>query len=277
MDSQEINFNSLIQIYDSFSDIKFLDKNHKYEIAGKPAKKSVSGLINSYEKSFDAENKAKNTAAKDGVTVDDVLKKWQANKNYSCHKGSEFHRYVENFLERRQLPIDKKALINHLDRPFDDPTKVGEWDEDRISEYYKEMALLIKNFKGFYDWWKEDHILIKSEFVIGDKEYGVCGTIDNLSFNKKTNEFAIFDYKTNKEIRKKGYNDERMFKPFDHIPKCEYSKYSLQLSLYRLLFEKNCPFKIAYSGIVWLAGKDNYELISPLDYSKEAAIMLVNA
>jgi hypothetical protein len=263
----EPNFNSLIQLYDSFSDIKFLEKNHKYEICGEPAKMSVSGLISKYEKPFDSQNLAARIAKKDGVPIEYVLEKWERNKNYSCHKGSEFHLYVENFLERRQIPIDRESIIELISG------SAGYYKED-LENYYSEMALLIKNFKSFYDWWKEGYILIKSEFVVGDKATGICGTIDNLSFNIKTKKFAIFDYKTNKEIKMNNQYGEKMLEPFGYIPKCEYSKYSLQLSLYKEIFERNTPFKISYCGIVWVAGKDDYVLYEPKDYKKEAVSIL---
>jgi len=277
LDLEEPDFKSLIHLYNCFSGIKFFEKNHKYEIDGLPAKKSVSGLISQYEKKFDSETNAARTAKKDGVLIEDVLYKWEANKNYSCHKGSEFHLYVENFFERRQIPIDKKALIQHLSNPTNLDKCDGYWHEDQLVNYYNEMALLIRNFNNFYEWWKEKFILIKSEFVIGDKDFGICGTIDNLSFNKEKGTFALFDYKTNKEIKQTNSYGESLLSPFEHIPKCELSKYSLQLHLYKIIFEKNTNFKIDDLGIVWVAGKDDYVLYEPLDYSKEALIMLNNA
>lgn len=269
LDLEKPNFNSYINILDSFSDIKFLEKNHKYEINGKPAKTSVSGLIANYEKPFDSNKMAERVAKRDKVSVETILEKWEKNKNYSCHKGSEFHLYVENFLERRQVPIDREAAINLISG------SAGYHKED-LEKYYSEMALLIRNFKNFYEHWKQDHVLIKSEFVIGDKKSQICGTIDNLSFNKKTGEFAIFDYKTNKEIKRTTQYNDYMLEPFSHIPKCELSKYSLQLALYSLIFERNCPYKISYSGIIWVAGENDFELIKPIDYRKEAEIMLDN-
>lgn len=266
------NLDTLIELYDSFSDIKFFEKNHTYEIGGKSAKTSVSGLISKYEKPFDSKTIAARVAKKEGVSTETILEKWEKNKNYSCHKGSEFHLHVENFLERRVVPIDKEAFVNFMS-PKGELFPCVESD---IENYYKEMAILIRNFRNFYEWWKEDHILIKSEFVIGDKEAMICGTIDNLSYNKKTKEFVIFDYKTNKKIERKNSYGEVFLKPFDHISKCEHTKYSFQLSLYSLIFERNSPFKVNTSYIVWVAGENDYELISPIDLKKEATIMLLN-
>ena len=267
-----INFNppnlkTLIELYDSFSGIKFFEKNHTYEINGEPCPISVSGLISRYEKPFDSKTIAARVAKKEKVPVEQILEKWEYNKNYSCHKGSEFHLYVENFLERRFAPINRESIIEFI-------SGSAGYNKEDLENYYIEMATLIRNFKNFYEWWKEDHILVKSEFVVGDKKSKICGTIDNLSYNKRTNEFAIFDYKTNKKINKKNDYNQKMLEPFDHIDKCELAKYSLQLWLYSLIFERNSPFKIGYTGIVWVAGQDDYELINPLDYRKEAAEML---
>jgi hypothetical protein len=261
------NFNSLITLLDAFSDIKFFEKDHHYEINGVRAKKSVSQLIKKYEKPFEKEKIASHIARRDGKPVEVILDEWKYNGDYSCHKGSEFHLMVENFYERRTIPIDKQAAVELIN-------KSG--GNNNLENYYTEMALLIKNFRNFYDWWKQDHILLKSEFVIGDKEKKVCGTIDNLSFNKKTGKLVLFDYKTNKEIKTKGYKDEMLLKPFDHIPNCELSKYSIQLLLYKLIIERNSPFEVGECNIVWVAGKEDYELINIIDLEKEAKHLLDN-
>lgn len=264
------NFETLIILNDSFSDIKFFEKEHKYTIGDVLAKASVSGLIKKYELGFDTQGIAANIAKRTHRTVDEVLEEWDFKRDYSCHKGSEFHLFVENFLERKKISINKNALMSFM------TDRIIANDKNFVNGYYEEMARLICNFLNFYEWWKEDHILVKSEFVIGDKESGICGMIDNLSYNRKTKEFAIFDYKTNKEIKKTNPRGEMLLSPFNHLQNCELSKYSLQLALYTLIFEKNTPFKIGYSGIIWVSGEDDYELIEPLDLRKEAEMLLNN-
>ena len=265
----ENNFNSIIKLEEAFSDIKFFEKNHKYEIAGEPAKMSVSGLISKYEKPFDRDGIAKNVARRDGKLVEDVLWEWEYNKDYSCHKGSEFHLIVEQFFQRRTMPIDRDAIEAFL-------TKKSNLSKESIDSYYSDMALLIRNFRSFYEWWKEDHILLRSEFVVGDKETKICGTIDNLSLNKKTGKLALFDYKTNKEIKREGYKGEMLLAPINTIPKCELGKYSLQLALYKIILEKNTGFEVGDCKVVWVAGQDGYELINILDVQKEAELILNN-
>jgi hypothetical protein len=269
----ENNFNSIIKLEEAFSDIKFFEKNHKYEIAGEPAKMSVSGLISKYEKPFDRDGIAKNVARRDRKLVEDVLWGWEYNKDYSCHKGSEFHLIVEQFFQRRTIPIDRDAIKGFLENRIQNYYIDG---ESHLAQYYSEMALLVNNFRNFYEWWKEDHILLKSEFVIGDKDTKICGTIDNLSLNKKTGKLALFDYKTNKEIKREGYKGEMLLPPINTVPKCELGKYSLQLELYKIILEKNTGFEVGDCKVVWVAGQDGYELINILDVKKEAELILNN-
>jgi len=265
---EELNFESLIKLEDSFSSIKFFEKDHHYEIDGERAAMSVSQLISKYEKPFD-NNIAHMVAKKNGRLVEDVLWDWDFNKDYSCHKGSEFHLMVEQFFQRRIIPIDKEAIIAFYRKKQNDYHT-----DEQVTKYYNEMAILIRNFKNFYEWWKQDHILLRSEFVIGDKDTKICGTIDNLSYNKKTKKLALFDYKTNKEIKRKGYKNETMLSPINNIPKCELGKYSLQLWLYKLILQKNTGFEVGDCYVVWVAGLDDYELINILDVEKEAKLIL---
>jgi hypothetical protein len=263
-----LEFNNLIELENSFSHIKFFDKNHTYTINNKPAKESVSGLLKFFEKPFEKEKISQYVAKRDQKTVEQVLLEWEFAKDYSCHKGSEFHLFVENYFNRKQTTIDSKALKLFFD------SNPSFYDNQSIEKYYKELAHLIKNFLNFYDWWKKDHILIKSEFVVGDEESGICGTIDNLSYNKKTKELVIFDYKTNKEIKKRNPRDETFLKPIQYLSHCEYIKYSLQLNLYQYIIEKNSPFKVPNSYIVWVANKENYELMETLHIQKEANLLI---
>lgn len=265
----DLQFDDLILLEDSFSHIKFFDKNHTYTINNKPAKESVSGLLKAFEKPFESQKIAGYVAERDQKSVEQVLSEWEFAKNYSCHKGSEFHLFVENYFNRKQTTINIDSLKN-----FYNKNKKFFKEETSIDDYYKELAHLIKNFLNFYDWWKKDHILIKSEFVVGDEESGICGTIDNLSYNKKTKELVIFDYKTNKEIKKKNPRDETFLKPINYLSHCEYIKYSLQLNLYQYIIEKNSQFKVPKSYIVWVANKQNYELIETLHLQKEAKMLL---
>lgn len=266
--SEKPNFDSFVTLTEAFSHVKFFEKNHKYTINDSSARASVSGILKKYEKEFETERVAKSVAERDGKDVNVVLNEWAYKRDYSCHKGSEFHKFVENFLERRKISLDKDAFIVFLKKNKD------KFEQDDVDSYYTEMAHLVNNFLNFYDWWKQDHVLIKSEFVIGDTKTKLCGTLDNLSYNKKTKKLSIFDYKTNKEIKIENPRGETLLSPLTHLQNCELVKYSLQIWLYKLIIERNTPFEVGDGNIVWVCGKDNYVLYPTLNLKDEAETIL---
>lgn len=257
-----------VKLEKAFDHILFVDKDHSYRINGNIAKYSVTKLLKKYEKPFPKDEMAKHVANKKGVLIEDILQEWDYKRDYSSHKGSEFHLFAENYLQRRQIPIDKKAIEVFIKENHNIGT---------VENYYKEQAHLITNFLNFYKWWKQDHILIKPEFVVGDEEASVCGTIDNLSYNTKTKKLVIFDYKTNKAIEKKNSRGDTLLAPFQYLPSCEFVKYSLQLCLYQHIIEKHTGMEIEKNYIVWVNGKNDYELIECLDLSKEVKQILKDA
>jgi ATP-dependent exoDNAse (exonuclease V) beta subunit len=263
-----MNLEDFIKLEDSFSDIRFLAKNHSYKIGNETAKYSVTKLLKKYEKPFESDKIAERVARKRGILKEAVLKEWDFKRDYSTHKGSEFHLFAENYLQRRQIQIDQEAIRKFLKERGEDIF---------VEDYYNEIALLVKNFLQFYDWWKKDYILLKTEFVIGDKDASVCGTIDNLSYNRKTKKLAIFDYKTNKKIGTSSDYNNKLLSPFEHLDECELVKYSLQLWLYKHMIEKNTGFEVEPPHIVWVTGTEGYELIPTIDMSKEVKYILENA
>ena len=66
-----------------------------------------------------------------------------------------------------------------------------------------------------------------------------------------------------------------MLGPVSHLDECEFSTYSLQLSLYRYIIEYETNLKIKDCFIVWFNEKnDTYKLIKCADYRKEIIDML---
>ena len=129
-------------------------------------------------------------------------------------------------------------------------------------------------FNKFYEESYGKLVPMKSEIIVGDDELGICGMVDQLFWNNKTNELQIWDWKTNKEIKRN--NRWQQFKePLSHLDVCEFNTYSLQLSLYRYIIEKNTNIKLGDSYIVWFNEKNNnYEPIKCRDYREEVKAML---
>ena len=85
--------------------------------------------------------------------------------------------------------------------------------------------------------------------------------LDILFYNVKTNEFQIWDYKTNKaftsECKSRHLKDELYV-----LEESDLEIYSLQLELYKQIIEKNVPIKLGKSYLVWFShNNDNYKII----------------
>ena len=255
----------LAELDKSFKHVMFYEKDHSYKIDGVTANYSATRLLKKYQKPFDAQMIGTMVARKRGITLQTLLAEWDFTREYASYRGTEFHKFAENYLLRKWTSIDKDGIKNFLDKNKGDQT---------IGDYYNSFAVMVKNFKAFYDWWKEDHILVKPEFVVGDKESSVCGTLDNLSYNTKTKKLAIFDYKTNKNLKLKGSKYGKLLAPFEHLPNNDLVKYSLQLHIYKHIIEKHTKYTIDDLYIVWVCGEEGHELIECLDLSNDADLMM---
>ena len=74
------------------------------------------------------------------------------------------------------------------------------------------------------------------ELRLYNKKYKIAGTSDQVLLNSE-NKIIIRDFKTNCEI-KTSNKYENFFEPISHLQVCEYTKYSLQLSLYAWMLEQ---------------------------------------
>ena len=76
------------------------------------------------------------------------------------------------------------------------------------------------------------------------KSAAICGQADLVTIvNGKVH---ITDYKTNKEIKEKGFTNwegitSKMYKPLSHLDDCNLNHYNLQLSIYMYIILKHNP------------------------------------
>lgn len=259
-----MNLQTIVDLELAFKDVTFFDKGHSYKI-GDEEGTSVSRIIKKYEPYFDADKLANIVAKRQGVLVEDVRHLWDFKREYACEKGTMVHNYIENYIFRKRTLLNKEGIRSFIKRY---PENITE------ETFYNDTACHIKNFLEFYKWWSEDHILVKSEYVMGDKPSRICGTLDNLSYNFKEKCFVIFDYKTNKALTEKKSSDS-MLGILKHLQSSHIVKYSLQLHLYSLLIERNTGLKINNCNIVWIGGSD-YELIPTMDLRTEAESIINN-
>jgi hypothetical protein len=85
---------------------------------------------------------------------------------------------------------------------------------------------------------------IYPEHLVYLKSAGICGQADLVEIvNGYIN---IYDYKTNKEIKEKGFTNwegitNKMYSPVNNLDDCNLNHYNLQLSIYAYIIKKHNP------------------------------------
>lgn len=238
-----------------FNSIKYLDSNHSYTINNKPA---ISGtqLIHKFETPFDNVAQANRLAVKKGVSAQSLLNDWTLTNILASTKGSYVHNYLELSFQKRVLEINEEELYEEIIKKLKNhefyKTTLAQVKKDalflknKIVEYYNEI---IPSCDVFLKNSSEKLIPLASEFIIGDEDYLVCGTIDQLYFNKTTQKIEIWDWKTNKSFSTINNFKQTLKYPLNKIDDTHLDKYSIQLNLYKYILEKNTNLKI---GSCWL-------------------------
>ena len=239
-----------------FNKIKFHDQEHIYYMGGVKTK-SVTAIIGQYKHPFEKDYQSQKKADERGITKEEILKEWKYKADFSCERGSAFHEFAENYLSNKVFPFPEHKITNVLG------------DKEKMLECKDGVFKIIEMFKKFYDDSHGKLIPVRAEVVVGDEEWSVTGMIDQLFFNEKSKQLEIWDWKTNKDIKK--VNKWQQFKePLSHLDVCELNTYSLQLSFYRLIVERNTDLVLGDSYIVWFNEKNKeYKVMKCYDFRDE--------
>jgi ATP-dependent exoDNAse (exonuclease V) beta subunit len=205
-----------------FTDIKFDAPTHTYTVDGIPLR-SVSSVYSAYVPPFDAPRIAAKVAAKRGTTPETLIAEWEAKRDRAAAKGTKVHDYIQSVL--RPAPVDPNAETDAFLALNAAPVKLPEMEAfDKFMLHAADLKLQI----------------MEVEWVVGDKELRIAGTVDAVAFSEVTGKWHILDWKTNENYNTEN-RWENLLPPFSSLPNCEHAKYSLQISLYRLLIERNFP------------------------------------
>ncbi len=226
----------------AFKNVKFKDKGHQYFIEGMNNVNPISctTLVSHYQPDIFNDSFVSKLAERDGISGEMLRKEWSLKGQYAGLKGSSVHLYIENFVKYGR----------RIDTQMDISTEV-----EQFHEFLKDHPKI--NF-------------VDTEVIVGDSEYKIAGTTDAIVTNG--DELFIFDWKTNKEIKR--YNQNSMIGNLDHLDASDLVKFSLQLSLYRYIIEKNTDLKISGLFVIWMNSNiKKAELIKCPYYKDEVEIM----
>lgn len=238
---------------------------HKYTDSNGNEYISVTTLIGDYCPKFDAKYWAHKKAREQGVSEKEIIKQWDRIKNEACDRGTNTHNGIENAI--KDVSKFKEAIqylqqvggrcITVADIPNLIPTPL---DVDKFKEATENKYEEIYRVFQFYT---DRGYTIYSEIGVFDPELLISGTIDILC--DRATDFVILDWKTNRGGLQfeSGYfkkdkttipnqltnewvrKNDKMLPPLNHLPECNGSHYSMQLSIYARLTERilNKPCK----------------------------------
>jgi len=187
-------------------------------------------------------------------SVEDIKQEWAISNLVGTTLGT----YLHNNLEY-------KFMRKNIDQPL--PDFVTSLNAKDAVRYIKSREMLSELATKFYDDFIQIYTPITTEFIVGDTDLKIAGTFDLLVYNNDTNEIELWDYKTDKEIKFSSEHGNKL--SVFNIDDCEYNKYSLQLSIYKYLIEKNTNLKISKCNIAHFSyRKEEFEIIPVLDLTE---------
>ena len=185
---------------------------------------SVTSFIAKFKPKFDkkavAKKSCKNKRSKwFGLKPKEVIAIWEKETDRAITLGNWYHNQRESDMLDFKT-IEREGVEIPIIKPLVDSSGI-------------KMAPVQKLKPGVYP---EHFAFLKSACI--------CGQADLVEVvNGKVN---ITDYKTNKEIKDKGFTNwegitSKMFKPVNNLEDCNLNHYNLQLSIYMYIILKHNP------------------------------------
>lgn len=232
----------------------FDPKPHRYTYEGKPLT-SVSRILGKLAQPFD-KNIAVFVAKKEGVTTEEILRKWDYERDRSIEIGNYIHENMESYFKK------------------------GYCEKELLFTAKQAIQYCMPSQK------------IHSEFMVRHLPSGTCGTadivIERTKVTSKTDLIVdIGDFKTNVNngiTYTSSYFSDNIWKhlnkffydPISHLEYCEYNKYALQMSLYAYMLQSQFPdIKIGRLFILYVSLNYQIERI-PVPYLRNEAEQILN-
>lgn len=224
-----------------FEKIVFDPKSHTYKY-GTQNLMPVTSVLKWFTPEFDSETALSAKAYETGRSKADIQAEWDAKRDQGLERGTRVHAYAEMVINGEEL--DMFLALN---------------------EHTHEMKQFDNAWAKLKDCYKAT--VHKQEWTVGDAEFGIAGRCDailNMTDRDGKDKLCMFDWKTGKYTTRK-YARESMLAPFDDLPCCEEVKYSMQVSLYRLIIRRNTDLDIRNGVILHLPKDFDYQFYHTID------------
>lgn len=241
------------------SEIVYQDDTHEYFNLEKEEYKSVTRALKGIQVPFDSARMSSIMAGKyateHGITEaqaqKEILASWEEKKDNSIVKGN----YVHDSFERYTLK--------------------GTYDDEMADAVMFLKQILLEHYR-FYP-----------EVIIHSHKYKMAGRTDLALMRLKSNDpvFDFYDYKSNieKGIQFDSINRNKfpikhynrfLLPPFQYLEDCNYTIYSLQLSVYAFMaLDSNPNIRIGRLGIIFVDNDFKPSMI-PVPFMYQEAKMI---
>lgn len=243
---------------DEDSYVTLRESDHRYFSTDGQEWKSWSSVSKQLEEPFYARQISMNSCNGDSVKAEALRREWEDIRDDACDYGHDIHKRMEDYFQ--------DGIVDY---------ELGELQERMHRELFMGYKKLYTE-RTFYMRWP----------VPGSngKEFRNYAGQSDIPALRRNDVLDIFDYKTNKRngIRfNSDWTDKKtgllmpgkkmLLSPLDHLEKCEYNKYALQLSAYALMAQMTYGTTIGRLGEIYIfknaQGEWDYELY-PVPYMK---------
>jgi hypothetical protein len=183
---------------------------------------SVTNFISRYKKPFDKDFWSKKIAAREGVDPSVILDTWKNLTQVAQDRGTNIHAVMEDFFKTGVIEAGHEELIESFNKQTANITK-------KTSKFLSESILYLHDHK-------------------------LAGTTDLIIENHDV--FYVLDFKTNKKFNFHSKYNEYFLEPLNYLQQCEFTGYTLQLSIYAYMHENITGKKCGGLKIFYLRESD---------------------
>lgn len=224
-----------------FNNIVFEPIAHTYHLDGVQFT-SATTWLHQFEEPFNADAISLRIAKGNKQAALELQRQWKLKSDAACARGTHLHEYLECKIAGADVVLHDDAIDLY---PIAD-------------KFISETTSKIK--------------IVAQEFKLYDKDWQLCGTVDALGQDSVGNYYLI-DWKSNSKFTTSSDYDKMLKYPFDALEDCHLNTYSIQLSLYKLLLERNTDIRIKGLILVHFT-PENWQRYVALDLTKEITYFL---
>ena len=151
---------------------------------------------------------------------------------------------ADNVKQERYIGMNQTQILDYWQMLNDEANTYGTKVHDIVEKYLKadkwwfpEDELSKKVIEGYNNLNIDEGIRMQPERIMFSEEFELAGMSD-LIIDIDQVFFDVGDWKTNRVFNFfNPYGHETLLKPFDHLQNCQWSIYTIQLSVYAYMYE----------------------------------------